>query len=528
MLAAIEGMITELRQIGVPVSLAERIEAVRGLEHLPLADRDTVRSALRAVLIKNHDHELVFDTLFDLYFAVSPGSVPATSIDGTVPGHSPDGTGAGPVGGGPESFGGMDDAALTDLLVMALREGNDVLMRAIAALFVDRHAGIVPGRPVGGSYYVFRTLRAVDTDRLLVRLTEDGADGLLRWLAAEERAARVVRFRQAVEAQVRQRLVEDRGAEAVARTLRRPLPEDVDFLTSSREQIVAMRTVIEPLTRKLAGRLAEKRRHRQRGALDFRGTVRKSLGTGGVPIDPVFRKPNPSKPELYVLADISGSVATFAAFTLQLTLALRAQFSRVRSFVFVDGVDEVTDVLQGAPDIIEATRQINAAGSGVWLDGRSDYGHALESFWQQWGDQMRRRTTVIVLGDARTNYHDPAEGALKGIGQRAGHLFWLNPEPKAAWNSGDSVMAKYQPYCDAVHECRNLRQLRAFVETLDLYSAHVRRGEPRTARGDGVSRDRAARIGRGNRRAPGTHLRSGRQRPKPGTAAERSGSHDAR
>jgi uncharacterized protein len=473
-LAAIEGMITELRQIGVPVSLAERIEAVRSLEHLPLADRDTVRSALRAVLIKSHDHELAFDTLFDLYFAVSPGSTPAKEIDGTVPGHSPDGTGAGPVGGGPGSFGTMDDAALTDLLVLALREGNDVLMRAIAALFVDRHAGIVPGRPVGGSYYVFRTLRAVDPDRLLARLTEDGAGDqdravgeLLRRLAGEEREAQVARFRQAVEAQVRQRLVEDRGADAVARTLRRPLPEDVDFLTSSREQIVAMRTVIEPLTRKLAGRLAEKRRHRQRGALDFRGTVRKSLGTGGVPIDPVFRKPNPSKPELYVLADISGSVATFAAFTLQLTFALRSQFSRVRSFVFVDGVDEVTDVLQRAPDIIEATRQINAAGSGVWLDGRSDYGHALESFWQQWGDQVRRRTTVIVLGDARTNYHDPAAGALKAVGQRAGHLFWLNPEPKAAWNSGDSVMAKYQPYCDAVHECRNLRQLRTFVETLD-------------------------------------------------------------
>jgi uncharacterized protein len=468
-LAAIEGMITELRQIGVPVSLAERIEAVRSLEHLPLADRDTVRSALRAVLIKNHDHELAFDTLFDLYFAVSP----TKEIDGTVPGHSPDGTGAGPVGGGPGSFGTMDDAALTDLLVLALREGNDVLMRAIAALFVDRHAGIVPGRPVGGSYYVFRTLRAVDPDRLLARLAEDGAadpggaEGLLRRLAGEEREAQVARFRQAVETQVRQRLVEDRGADAVARTLRRPLPEDVDFLTSSREQIVAMRTVIEPLTRKLAGRLAEKRRHRQRGALDFRRTVRKSLGTGGVPIDPVFRKPNPSKPELYVLADISGSVATFAAFTLQLTFALRSQFSRVRSFVFVDGVDEVTDVLQRAPDIIEATRQINAAGSGVWLDGRSDYGHAFESFWRQWGDQVRRRTTVIVLGDARTNYHDPAEGALKSVGQRAGHLFWLNPEPKAAWNSGDSVMAKYQPYCDAVHECRNLRQLRTFVETLD-------------------------------------------------------------
>ena len=148
-------------------------------------------------------------------------------------------------------------------------------------------------------------------------------------------------------------------------------------------------------------------------------------------------------------------------------VALRTQFSRVRSFVFVDGIDEVTEVLQQAPDVIDATRRINAMGSGVWLDGRSDYGHALESFWEQWGEQVRRRTTVIVLGDARTNYHDPAEGVLKAVRQRAAHLFWLNPEPRAAWNSGDSVIASYQPFCDAVRECRNIRQLKGFVEELD-------------------------------------------------------------
>jgi uncharacterized protein with von Willebrand factor type A (vWA) domain len=494
MLTAIDGIIAELRKIGVPVSIAERIDAVASLPHLPLADRDLVKSALRAVLVKNHDHELAFDTLFDLYFAPTPGRR-ATRARPAKPTrrHRPVQrqrawlglrTGSGSLGSGSGSLGALDDAGLIDLLVLALGEGNDVLMRAIAGIFVDRHAGLEPGRPVAGTYYVFRTLRAVDPDRLIARLAGSGSgsepgsepvrtirlwlcDALARRLQLESSQAQVNRFRQAVEAQVRQRLVADRGADAVARTLRRPLPEDVDFLTSSQEQIIAMRAVVDALARKLGGRLAEKRRHRRRGTLDFRRTVRASLGTGGVPIDPVFRKPNPSKPELFVLADISGSVATFAAFTLQLTFALRAQFSRVRSFVFVDGVDEVTEVLQRAPDIIEATRQINAAGSGVWLDGRSDYGHALESFWQQWGDQVRRRTTVIVLGDARTNYHNPAAGTLKAVRQRAGHVFWLNPEPRAAWNSGDSVIDSYQPFCDAVRECRNLRQLRAFVSELE-------------------------------------------------------------
>ncbi|MFZ0188309.1 MAG: VWA domain-containing protein [Streptosporangiaceae bacterium] len=466
MLAALEGMIAELRQIGVPISLSEKIDAVRSLQHLPLAERDGVKSALRAALVKSHDHELAFDALFDLYFAP-----PAGRTEGSEPAGQP-ATVNGRSGAGGGSLGSIDDVGLTELLLAALLDGNDAMVRTIAGIFVDRYAAVEPGRPVAGTYYVFRTLRAVDPDKLMARLVAADANphkqsALLRRLQLDDHEAQMQRLRQAVEAEVRRRLVADRGAAAVARTLRHPLPEDVDFLTSSREQIVAMRSVIDPLTRRLGGRLAEKRRHRRRGTLDFRRTIRESLGTGGVPVDPVYRKPRPSKPELFVLADISGSVSTFAAFTLQLMFALRSQFSRVRSFVFVDGIDEVTEVLQQAPDVIDATRHINAMGSGVWLDGRSDYGHALESFWERWGEQVRRRTTVIVLGDARTNYHDPAEGVLKVVRQRAAHLFWLNPEPRAAWNSGDSVIASYQPFCDAVHECRNIRQLKHFVEELD-------------------------------------------------------------
>jgi uncharacterized protein with von Willebrand factor type A (vWA) domain len=465
MLAALEGMIVELRQIGVPISLSEKIDAVRSLQYLPLAERDGVRSALRAALVKSHDHELAFDALFDLYF-----SAPAGRTESSEPAGQPAVNGRSEAGAG--ALGSIDDAGLTELLLAALRDGNDAMVRTMAGVFVDRHAAIEPGRPVAGTYYVFRTLRALDPDQLMARLVAADADvhepsALLRRLQLDGHEARLQHLRQAVEAEVRRRLVADRGAAAVARTLRHPLPEDVDFLTSSREQIVAMRSVIDPLSRKLGGRLAEKRRHRRPGTLDFRRTIRGSLGTGGVPVDPVYRKPRPSKPELFVLADISGSVSTFAAFTLQLMVALRTQFSRVRSFVFVDGIDEVTEVLQQAPDVIDATRRINAMGSGVWLDGRSDYGHALESFWEQWGEQVRRRTTVIVLGDARTNYHNPAEGVLKAVRARAGHLFWLNPEPRAAWNSGDSVIASYQPFCDAVRECRNIRQLKGFVEELD-------------------------------------------------------------
>jgi uncharacterized protein with von Willebrand factor type A (vWA) domain len=183
-------------------------------------------------------------------------------------------------------------------------------------------------------------------------------------------------------------------------------------------------------------------------------------------MNPVFKRPRPAKPELVILADISGSVSAFAEFTLHLTYALRTEFTKVRSFVFVDTADEVTEILTTAPDITAATAEINARGCGVWLDGHSDYGNALQMFAQRHGHILRKRTTLLVLGDARANYHATGVASLRDIARRAGRVYWLNPEPSAAWNSGDSVIGEYAAYCNAVFECRNVRQLRAFVEHL--------------------------------------------------------------
>ena len=187
-----------------------------------------------------------------------------------------------------------------------------------------------------------------------------------------------------------------------------------------------------------------------------------------VPVGPAFRKPHPSKPELFVLADIAGLVSTFAAFTLQLAFAVprRAVLPGPQLRVRGRRGRQGDDVLQQAPDTNEVARHINAAAAGVWLDGRSDYGHALSAFWDIWGEQVRRRTTVIVLGDARTNYHDPREGALKAVTQ----LAMCSGEPGAhrrveQRRFGDRPLPAV--LLTPVHQCRNIRQLRAFVEDLD-------------------------------------------------------------
>ena len=455
--------IAELRVIGLPVSLSENVDAAAAPRAIPLADRDQVKSALAATLVKNHDHYRAFELAFDIFFGGRQLARLAEGNDGGEASQARVGTGT--------VLGQLTEDDLNDLLFQAVAGRDGVLLRAVAAEAVNRWAGIEPGRVVAGTFYLYRTLTRLDLEVLRRRLRElEGPDGLSdlgRRLAEEDQDARVDAARAEVEAEIRRRLIADRDAQAVAATLRRPLPEDVEFLNASRAQLTDLRQTVRPLGRKMAARLAHKRRHRRRAALDFRRTVRKSLASGGVPVDLAFRKPRPAKPEIMLVADISGSVSAFAGFTMQLAYAVKSEFSRVRSFVFVDGVEEVTDILEAAADITSVTHRLNLGTSAVRLDGHSDYGLALETFWDRWGGQVRSRTSVIILGDGRNNYHASRAWVLTAIRQRARHLYWLNPEPASAWDTGDSIMREYAPGCDLVVECRNLRQLRAFVEQLD-------------------------------------------------------------
>jgi uncharacterized protein len=458
--------VAELRTIGLPISVSENVDAMAAILAMPMVDRAALKSALAATLVKSSAHYNAFELVFDVFFGdrrIGAGSLAAPSVGGA------DARGNGTDRAGIVAM--LSDADLNDLLFRAVLASDQMLIRAAVAEAVTRHAGIEPGRAVAGMYYLYRTLSRLDLDKLLERLlAADDALALAaldRRLAAEDRRGQVAAVRAEAEAEIRRRLVADRGAEAVAGTLRSALPEDVDFLNASQQQLTAIRQAVQVLGRKMAARLARKRRHHRRSALDFRRTIRQSLSTGGVPVDLAFRKPHPAKPEIMLVADISSSVSAFASFTLQLAYALRSEFSRVRSFVFIDGIEEVTGILESEPDITAVARHINSRRGIVSLDGHSDYGMVLESFWNQWGTQIRTRTSVIILGDGRNNYRPSRSWVLEAIGQRARHLYWLNPEPAHSWDSGDSIVSEYGKYCDKLVECRNLRQLKEFVEELD-------------------------------------------------------------
>ncbi len=476
MLDVLTGFIGELRSAGLPVSLTESIDAAEAVHHIPLEDRDALKYALAATLVKSSSHWKAFETAFEVYFSMrgpqyefgDESSSPDADSD-TDSEHRGQGRGQG--GGGGES---LSSEELAEMLFRALLSANDAQVAALARQAVSRFAGMEPGRPVGGTYYLYRTLRNLDLDRVLERLMETARaatpEGQLtpleERLARDEFKSRLDHLRRELEDEIRRRLVADRGTEALARSLRKPLPEEIDFMHATRDELASLRRAIHPLTRKLAVRLARKRRHGRKGPLDFRSTMRHSLSTGGVPVDPKFRYPRPAKPEIIVIADISGSVASFARFTLHLVHAISSQFSKVRSFVFIDGIDEVTRFFENVDDVADAVHRINTEADVVWVDGHSDYGHALSVFWERWGEEITPRSSVLLLGDARNNYHASQAWVIQEIRHRARHVYWLNPEPRAYWGTGDSILGEYAVHCDDVFECRNLRQLEHFVTEL--------------------------------------------------------------
>lgn len=448
--------LSALRRAGVPTALSEGIDAVRLLRHVDLLDRRMLREALAASVIRSPTHRDVFDDLFELYFPARSGATPR-------PGAGAD----------EEQEGDQADADQQDFLrelLETMMDGEGAAIRQLARLAVEQF-GRVEGRDGGESYFQYRVMRAVDLQQLLQDLLRERADDedqvtpLQERLWRDEFEARIDAFRQEVESEIRRRAAEQRGLDQVADRATRPPLEEVDFLRLSPDEQARMRAEIRPLARKLASRTAVKRRTGRKGRLDVRRTVRRSLNTGGVPFDPVFKPQRPHKPELWVVCDVSGSVAAFARFTLLLTNTLQEQFSKVRSFAFIDTLDEITGLFEKY-EFSEATKRMLHEAELVWLDGHSDYGHSLKVLHEQYADAISPRATVLVLGDGRNNYRQTNAWVLQDIQRRARHVYWLNPEPIAFWDTGDSVMSSYARYCDDVVEVRNLKQLADFVSRI--------------------------------------------------------------
>lgn len=445
-----------LRDAGLTVSLAEVLDSTRAIGAIDLLDREALRAAFAACVLKRPAHRTTFDVLFDLWF-------PAVTGDPTSYDEDPDA-----VDGEPQE-GPVDPEAYREALKQLLLDGDEEAMRRFARQVVQGlgRADTAPGRQ---SWFSYRVLRQLSPETLMASLLEallKGQDrgGLAEKVARQTIQERIKQFQEMVEAEVRRRLAEDRGAEQISKTAVQPLAEQVDFLRASRNDMAELRRQVFPLARRLATRLTARRRLGKTGKLDFRRTVRASLGTGGVPIVTHHKPHKPHKPELVVLCDVSGSVAGFAHFTLMLAYALREQFTKVRAFAFIDTCDEVTRFFTPGGDVADALQRMSAEAKLVWFDGHSDYGNSIERFAESFPDAVGPRTSLLILGDARNNYRATGAQTLKQLVARARHAYWLNPEPSAYWGSGDSATGAYEDLIEMV-EVRNAVQLEDFVQRL--------------------------------------------------------------
>ncbi|MAU84222.1 VWA domain-containing protein [Gordonia sp. Z-3] len=455
------GFVDELRARGIVVGPSSLIDAAQAVEVLDLLDRRTLREGLAATLISDQMHRRVFDTVFDLWFPLGTGARTAVS---ELP-RTQDGE--------------VDVEAIRDQLAELLADESpdaDARLAQMVALIVDQLGRYDSTR--GEAYSAYQALSQISPQTLIARIAAamagGGDDDSLGDRAGTEpryrsaARARSADLRAAIEAETQRRMAGAKGRERVAEYAVPQLPENINFLSAGASDLAEIRRTIEPLARLLAAKLEVRRRRSHRGAVDVRKTLRASMSTGGVPIELTHRKPRPGRPELTVICDVSGSVAGFSQFTLRLVYALRQQFSKVRVFAFVDTVDEVTDFFDRGSDDEDfgasMHRMITTARIST-RDGHSDYGNMLNGFVEEYADSLTHRGALLILGDARNNYHDPRLGALRELVDRARHAYWLNPEAERNWGTGDSAATEYAEGIE-MFECRNATQLGRVIADL--------------------------------------------------------------
>jgi uncharacterized protein with von Willebrand factor type A (vWA) domain len=436
----------QLRAEGVAVGTSELLDAFAVLREIPWTAQGEFREALAATLAKSQDDRRIFELVFDRFFfrAVELASVRE-----------------GVEKAGDSAFG-LDELSETELdalrmqIAAALRDGAEGAMRDLARMAIATFGQQEQGSGVIG----------VDVQRIRRALglraepqpdlppEDPRRDGVPR--------ETLRRFEALMRRELERQQVQRSGLLPPAR----PLGElDRALPSGPLADLAAVHRVVAQLRRRLATQGKQNRGHRHHAHVDVRRTMRASLQTGGVPVELRFRPRRPRRPEIYVLCDVSTSVTSASVFFLSVLHALHDSFRKMRSFVFIERISEVTDVFEHERDFRAVSERISSDAGVADISGYTDYGRVWSELLELIADDMSPRATVIVLGDARTNGRDPRADLFGQVAARAGRTFWLNPEPRLYWNYGDSVIAAYEQYCTAF-ECWTTAQLEDFVKAL--------------------------------------------------------------
>ncbi|MEX2195643.1 MAG: VWA domain-containing protein [Thermoleophilaceae bacterium] len=431
----------ELRREGMAVGTSELLDAFSALEEVSWENREDFREALAATLAKSQEDRRVFELIFDRFFfrAVEREAVEKGLREQRYEGGER-----------------LDLEELRARIRDAIRQGSDGEMRDLARLAIAAF-----GRQGEGSGVI-----GVDVQRIRRTLGLKGEQVTDPAELVDPDSVPRERLRE-FERHLRRELERATIERTESLPPAKPLREyDRALPSGPLQDLAAVHRVVAQMKRRLATLSHEKRGRRKGQIVDVRRTMRASLETGGVPLRLRYRPKRPKRPEIYVLCDVSTSVTSASVFFLSVLHALHDAFRRQRSFVFVERISEVTDVFERERSFAAVSHAIATDAGVADVSGYTDYGRVWLEFLDQVIDELDPRSTVIVLGDARTNGREPHARAFGAVAERAGRMFWLNPEPKLYWNYGDSVMSAYEPWCDGVFECWTTKQLETFVNAL--------------------------------------------------------------
>jgi len=437
----------ELRREGMSVGTSEMLDAFEALRVVPWTEERDFREALAATIAKSQEDRRIFELVFDRFLfrateaaAIREGTDEAAAIERALEGGS----------------GEIDLEELRAAVRRAIAEGGEGELRDLARLAVAALARQGEGSGVIG----------VDVQRIRRVLELQGRrrpEGEFDESELTLDRASMNAFERHLRRELERRLIE--RTESLPPS--RPLADlDRTLPTSPTQDLASVHRAVAQLKRRLATLGHEQRGRRKGAAVDVRRTMRASLETGGVPLRLRYRPKRPRRPEIYVLCDVSTSVTSSSVFFLSVLHALHDSFRKLRSFVFIERISEVTEIFERERDFREISRRVSSEGGVADVSGYTDYGRVWLELLEELSSDLDPRSTLIVLGDARTNGREPHAAAFGALAQRAGRTFWLNPEPRLYWNYGDSVMAAYEPHCDAAFECWTTKQLEEFVNVI--------------------------------------------------------------
>ncbi|MHB1807952.1 MAG: VWA domain-containing protein [Solirubrobacteraceae bacterium] len=444
-----------LRGEGVAVGTSELLDAFAALQQVSWSSQRAFREALACTLAKSPEDRRTFELVFDRFMF---RAVEAIAIEPQMSER----LGEGDAGAGLAELSDQQLEELRMRIAAALADGSEGAMRDLARLAIAALAREAAGSGVIGVdvQRIRRSLGLKTEPQPQLPPSDPRRDGVPR------EALR--RF----EALLRAELERSQARRAQRLPPARPLTElDRALPSGPLADLAAVHRVVAQLRRRLATQGMQARGHARHAQVDVRRTMRASLQTGGVPVVLKHRPKRPRRPEIYVLCDVSTSVTSASVFFLSVLHALHDSFRKMRSFVFIERVSEVTDVFEHERDFRTISEKITKDAGVADISGYTDYGRVFSELLSLLEDDLHPRATLIVLGDARTNGREPRADLFGQIAARAGRTFWLNPEPRLYWNYGDSVIGAYETHCRAF-ECWTTAQLEDFVKAL------TRPGEP--------------------------------------------------